>query len=52
MSFKVYVEIDLLCIQKCEVAAFVFKRWDRRSRENLIASTSPCNDVQVVGLST
>ena len=33
-----------------EVAFFSTKRWDRRSREDLIESTTPCHDAQMVGL--
>ena len=33
-----------------EVAFFSAKRWDRRNRENLIESATPCHDARVVGL--
>ena len=33
-----------------EVAFFSAKRWDRRNRADLIESTTPCHDAQVVGL--
>ena len=33
-----------------EVAFFSAKRWDRRSRADLIESATPCHDAQVVGL--
>ena len=32
-----------------EVAFFSAKRWDRRNREDLIESATPCHDAQVVG---
>ena len=32
-----------------EVAFFSAKRWDRRNRADLIESTTPCHDAQVVG---
>ena len=32
-----------------EVAFFSAKRWDRRSRTDLIESATPCHDAQVVG---
>ena len=32
-----------------EVAFFSAKGWDRRNRGNLIESTTPCHDAQVVG---
>ena len=33
-----------------EVAFFSAKRWDRRRREDLIESATPCHDAQMVGL--
>ena len=32
-----------------EVTVFSAKRWDRRSRADLIKPTTPCHDTQVVG---
>ena len=32
-----------------EVAVFSAKRWDRRNRADLIESTTPCYDAQVMG---
>ena len=32
-----------------EAAFFSAKRWDRRSRTDLIESATPCHDAQVVG---
>ena len=36
-------------IGECEVAFFSAKRWDRRDRADLIESTTPGHDAQVVG---
>ena len=38
------------CEGEGEVAFFSAKRWDRRSRADLIESATPCHDAQVVGL--
>ena len=32
-----------------EAAVFSAKRWDRRNRVDLIESTTPCHDAQLVG---
>ena len=32
-----------------EVAIFSAKRWDRRNRADLIESSTPCHDAQVMG---
>ena len=33
-----------------EVAVFSAKRWDRRNREDLIESATPCHDARMVEL--
>ena len=48
---NIYVQTSWipLCEGEGEVGFFNAKRWDRRSRADLIESATPCHDAHVVG---